>query len=136
MLYDVSYRDDNITRAINLKVGKPFSIWRRFKLKGIGSRRMVIHKISTSHKEKLHGFQDTIYSIIELRPKGIIVYINNGLQTLAWVVPFHLLTIQKARFISFHAEGQFIQYKSSYANIKSFVDKVFKMRYEALRAAS
>ena len=53
MIYDTSYYDQKITRAINTAVGKPFSLKERFKLKGIGSSRLVINEVSKDIKEKL-----------------------------------------------------------------------------------
>ena len=46
MLVNVSYNNKQIDRKITQQVGKPYSLIERFKLKGIGSPKLIITKTS------------------------------------------------------------------------------------------
>ena len=87
-IYNISYTDRETERLINTELGNPYSLLHKIKLNGIGSRRMIIENFSTNMKHlvlKVSGIQ---YANIELRPKGIIIHINQGVYTYAWTVPF------------------------------------------------
>jgi len=94
-------------------VGKRFNLLDRFKLKGIGSKRMVIEKVSLNLRQYLNTIADINYANIELRPAGILIHINKGLQTYTWVLPYYQLVIYKSDGSSIHGQGRFINFKNN-----------------------
>ena len=65
-----------------------------------------------------------IYSNIELRLKGIIVYIAEGLNRFSWVIPYYQLVVYKTPNYSIHSNGNFIRFSND-LNIKENL-KFFK----------
>lgn len=110
MLVNVSYNNPEVTKKINAMVGEPFGIIERFKRKGIGSRRGVIVEASLQIEREFHGTGNVRYCTIELRPKGILIHFRKRLEAMAWVVPFHQLSIfQNGDNFSLHAAGEFVR---------------------------
>ena len=73
-----------------------------------------------------------IYSNIEIRPGGVIVYIAEGLNRYSWVIPYYKLVIYKTPNYSIHSEGDFIRFSND-LNIKENL-KFFKklLKYKIL----
>ena len=111
-------------------VGKPFTLYQAFKMGGIGSKRMSIDKTSENIHFVLNNVSDINYSNIELRPDGIIIMINRGLDSYHWVVPYRQLVIYKTKKLSIHAQGKFITFKNnrSYKENKKFIDKMIELK--------
>jgi len=111
-------------------VGKPFTLYQAFKMGGIGSKRMSIDNTSENIYHLLNSTSDINYSNIELRPNGIIVMINKGLERYHWVIPFRQLVIYKTDKLSIHAQGKYITFKNnkSYKENKKFIDKIIDMK--------
>ena len=118
-LYNLSYSDKETDKLINDEMGKPYSLIKKIKLKGMGSRRMIIEHFSDDMKHltlKVSGIQ---YANIELRPKGLIVHINQGIYTYAWTVPFFRLSIYNGDYFTVHGNGNFIQFNKEKVGRKS-----------------
>lgn len=134
MIVDSTYTNKDDKILINDLVGKSYSFLKSFKLGGIGSKRMIIDKVSPSLKQYTNKISDINYANIELRPKGIIIYINKGLQTFSWAIPFYQLVIYKANGSSIHAQGHFIHFKNNrtFKENKGFFDKLLdeKVKYD------
>ena len=113
-------------------VGKPFTLYQAFKMGGIGSKRMSIDNTSENIYHLLNSTSDINYSNIELRPNGIIVMINKGLERYHWVIPFRQLVIYKTDKLSIHAQGKYITFKNnkSYKENKKFIDKIIDMKLD------
>ncbi|GAB4229689.1 MAG: hypothetical protein Tsb0034_01370 [Ekhidna sp.] len=94
MIYDTSYTDKETTKAINQAVGNSFSFKERWKMGGIGSRRMQITKISENYKNLLNAAHYVTNANIELRPKGIIIHFRHKLQAYSWVMPYASLVVE------------------------------------------
>ena len=80
-IYNISYKDKETDKLINEEMGDAYSLIKKLQLGGIGSRRMVIEHFSENMnhlKLKVSGLQ---YGNIEIRPKGIILHINQGIYT-------------------------------------------------------
>ena len=87
-LYNITYKNKETDEIINNQLGKAYNIIQKIKLKGIGSRRMIIENFShdmANLELKVSGIQ---YANIEIRPKGIIVHINQGIYTHAWTINY------------------------------------------------
>jgi len=106
------YKKGN-SELISDLVGKPFSFFDRLKMRGIGSKRMIIEKVSIHLKKYLNTVSDANYANIELRPGGILILINKGLQNFTWVIPYYQLVVYKANGSSIHAQGKFINFKNN-----------------------
>ena len=76
LLYNTTYKDNKIIQQINDLVGKPFNLWEAFKLKGVGSKRMIIDEVSPNLQAIVNRISDVNYGSLELRPKGVLIHIN------------------------------------------------------------
>ncbi|MGJ8593149.1 MAG: hypothetical protein ACSHXF_11405 [Aquaticitalea sp.] len=134
MILDTSYANKEHIEAINDLVGKPFGIIQSFKLKGIGSKRMMIEETSPNMKQYLNVVADVNYANLELRPKGVLIRINKGLKTFTWAIPYYQLVIYKTNGSSIHAQGRFIHFRNNktFKENKSFFDKLLneKINYD------
>ncbi len=129
-IYNITYKNKETDKIINEKMGNAYGIIEKIKLKGIGSRRLIIENFSPdiSHLElKVSGIQ---YANIELRPKGIIVHINQGIYTYAWTIKFYHLNIYNGDYLTIHGEGSFIQFNKdkSWKENKSFLQKLVSLK--------
>ena len=79
------------------------------RLGGIGSKRLIVEDLGENFKKMIQQKNDLIYSNIELRKKGIIVYIVEGQKRFTWVIPFYKLVVYKSRSFSIHSDGNFIK---------------------------
>ncbi len=91
MIFDTTYTDKEVTFEINKLVGKPFSFWKRIKLGGIGSHRIIVASTSESLQPYINPGHSTNYVNFELRPNGTIIHLKHRTQTYAWAIPFKQL---------------------------------------------
>jgi len=105
-------------------VGKPYSLIQAIKRRGVGSKRMIVDKVSPNLNSILNTVSDLNYANIEMRKNGILIHITKGLKNFTWAIPFyHLvlyktdgiyhLVLYKTDGISIHAQGKFIHFKKS-----------------------
>jgi len=115
-------------------VGKTFTFIESIKMKGIGSKRMIINDVSPNLKSYMNTVSDVNYANIELRKSGILIYINKGLQNFTWAIPYYQLVMYKTNGASIHAQGKFVQFKNSitFKENKSFFKKMLddKIKYD------
>lgn len=132
MIVKTTYKDNETKKLIDTQLGKSFSLLKRIKLKGIGSKRMIIHDTSPKLKSYLNTVGDLNYGNIELRPKGILVHIHKKLDNYSWIIPYYKLNIYAASFFSIHADGNFIQFKKNklFVENKSFIEKMIDKKNE------
>lgn len=95
MLKNLSYKDPKIEKEINSLVGNEFSIFERLKLNGTGSQKMYIKKCDNKIYELLRNDYELSICNIEIRPKGIIIYIKSNLETYGLIIPYYKLIIFK-----------------------------------------
>jgi hypothetical protein len=135
MILETTHTNKDQTKLINDKVGKPFGLMQSIKLKGIGSKRMMIADVSPNMKHYLNSIDDVNYANLELRPIGVLIRINKGLKNYTWVIPYYQLVIYKTNGSSIHAQGKFIQFRenTTFKENKAFFDKLLdeKVKYEA-----
>lgn len=132
MILDTTYYSKEHKELIEDIVGKPYSLLQSLKLKGIGSKRLMIDDVSPNMKQYLNKVSDINYANIELRPKGILIHINKGLKTFSWIIPFYHLVIYKTNGSSIHAQGKFIHFKNNinFRENKSFFKKLLNAKVE------
>ena len=131
-LYNITYKNKETEKEINVEMGKPFGLIEKLKLGGIGSRRMIIENFSEDIKNlklKVSGIQ---YANIELRPNGIIVHINQGIYTHAWTIPYFRVSVFNGDFFTIHGGGSHIKFnkEKSWKENKEFLQKIVKLKSE------
>lgn len=134
MILDSTYKNKEEKKIIEDLVGKPFSFLEAFKMRGVGSKRMIIDGVSPNLETYLNTIADANYANIELRKKGILIFINKGLKNFTWIIPFYQLIIYKTNGASIHAQGKFIHFKNNktFKENKRFFDKMLneKIKYD------
>ena len=94
-------------------MGKPYSLIQAIKRRGVGSKRMIVDKVSPNLNSILNTVSDLNYANIEMRKKGILIHITKGLKNFTWAIPFYHLVLYKTDGMSIHAQGKFIHFKKS-----------------------
>ncbi|WP_369993707.1 hypothetical protein [Winogradskyella sp.] len=126
MIINTTHHNPEHEQIIDDLIGRPFSLVQKLKLKGIGSKRMIIDEVSPNMQSMMNKVSDINYANIELRPKGILVRIIQGLKNFAWIIPYYQLVIYKTNGSSIHAQGRFIHFRNSktFKENKKFFDKL------------
>ncbi len=134
MILDSTYTNKEHKNMINDLVGKPFSFMESWKMGGVGSKRMIVSEVSPNLKQYLNEVSDINYANIEMRPGGIILYINKGLKNFTWIIPYYQLVMYKTNGASIHAQGKFVQFKNNktFKENKKFLKKLMdaKVKYD------
>ena len=132
MIINSTYSDKTNEELINSIVGQRYSLLQNLKLRGIGSKRMMIAQVSPNLQTLVNLVADINYANIELRPDGILVLINKGLSNYTWVIPYYKLHVYKTEGFSIHADGKFIQFKQNnlLKENRSFLQKMLKIKEE------
>ncbi|MGC1204791.1 MAG: hypothetical protein WA839_07885 [Flavobacteriaceae bacterium] len=134
MILNSTYKNKEEKQILEDLVGRSFSFFESFKMKGIGSKRMIVNDVSPNLKQYLNTVSDVNYANVELRSGGILIYINKGLQNFTWAIPYYQLVIYKTNGASIHAQGKFIHFKNSktFKENKAFFNKMLdeKVKYD------
>ena len=126
MILNNNHNDSEIRRQVDEALGKPYSLLERIKQGGIGSGRLLIHDASEPLANCLAKDHDLKYASMELRPKGIILYLRNKINEYMWIIPYYKLSIYKSDWFSVHADGMRMRFhvKSVYPYNAKFVSKL------------
>jgi hypothetical protein len=134
MILNTTHYNPEHKQIINVLIGSSFSLVQKLKMKGVGSGRMIIDKVSPNMQSMINKVSDINYTNIELRSKGILVMINKGLKNYTWIIPYYQLAINKINGYSIHAQGKFVHFKNNkmLRENKKFFDKLLneKLRYD------
>ena len=134
MILDTTYNDKSNDALIDDLVGKPFGLIQAIKMKGIGSKRMMIDEVSPNMKQYMNTVSTINYANLELRPFGLLIRINKGLQNFTWAIPYYHLVIFKTNGSSIHAQGKFIKFRTNinFRENKPFFEKLLdqKVKHE------
>tara|TARA_B110000046_G_scaffold146895_1_gene154390 strand:- start:953 stop:1384 length:432 start_codon:yes stop_codon:yes gene_type:complete len=130
MIFSTTHTNKEAKELTNDLLGLPFSFYQSLKMGGIGSKRMIIEETSQNIVDYTNKISDVNYANIELRPEGIIVLLNKGLNNYNWVIPFRQLVIYKTDRLSIHAEGKYICFKNNmlYKENKKFIAKMIDLK--------
>ena len=130
MIFSTTHTNKEAKELTNYLLGLPFSFYQSLKMGGIGSKRMIIEETSQNIVDYTNKISDVNYANIELRPEGIIVLLNKGLNNYNWVIPFRQLVIYKTDRLSIHAEGKYICFKNNmlYKENKKFIAKMIDLK--------
>ena len=130
MLFNTTYKNKDAEATITNLIGKRYTFFESIKLKGTGSKRMIIDAVSIGFKSIMNTVSDVNYGNIELRSKGIIIQINKGLKNYSWAIPFYQLHIYKTNGYSIHAQGNYVRFKTDklYRENKLFLDRILELK--------
>ncbi|MEH6538303.1 MAG: hypothetical protein V7719_18035 [Psychroserpens sp.] len=130
MILDSTNTNKEHKQIINDLIGKPYSFFEMLKMSGVGSKRMIIENVSPNLNQHINKVSDLNYANIELRPSGILIYINKGLKNFTWVLPYYQLAVYKTNGASIHGQGKFIHFKknTTFKENKSFFDKLLNAK--------
>jgi hypothetical protein len=113
LVLDTTYYNKEHKLLFNNLVGKPYNLFESIKRRGVGSKRMIVDKVSPNLNSILNTVSDLNYANIEMRKKGILIHITKGLRNFTWAIPFYHLVLYKTDGMSIHAQGKFIHFKKS-----------------------
>lgn len=134
MLLNTTHTNKENNKLIDDIVGKPFSLIQSIKMRGVGSKRMIVDEVSPNMASILNTVSDTNYGNIELRPIGILIHITKGLQNFTWAIPYYQLVVYKINGSSIHSNGKFIHFRNNktFNENKKFFDKLMneKIKYD------
>jgi hypothetical protein len=132
MIFNTTHKNKETAAAIDNLVGNSYSFFEAIKMKGIGSKRMMIIDVSQGFKNVMNTISDINYANIEIRKKGVLVHINKGLKNYSWAIPFYQLYTYKTDGFSVHAQGNFVRFKSNklLKENKKFIDKLAELKVE------
>ena len=132
MIFNSTHTDKEKELEVEKLIGKKYSLFSSIKFNGIGSKRLIIKETSPKFKKIIIQKNDLIYSNIELRCRGIIVYIAEGLNRFSWVIPYYKLVIYKTPNYSIHSDGNFIRFSNN-LNLKENQKFFKKLNHHQLR---
>ena len=112
MIFNSTYSDIEKDIETSSLVGKKYNLIKSIRLGGIGSKRLIVEELGINFKKLIQQKNDIIYSNIELRNKGIIVYIVDRQKRFTWVIPFYKLVIYKTPSYSIHSDGNYIRFSN------------------------
>ena len=124
MIFNSTYTDKEKELEVEKLIGKKYGLISSIRLNGVGSKRLIVQETSQNLKKIIIQKSDLIYSNIEIRAGGVIVYIAEGLNRYSWVIPYYKLVIYKTPNYSIHSEGDFIRFSNN-VNVKENL-KFFK----------
>ncbi len=130
MLKNISYNNSKIFDQINDYVGKPYTIFQRIRIGGIGSSKLIINKADSKISNLLNLDNNINKCNIEIRPKGIIIRFRSLLETYGLIVPFYKLKLfkGKANEYSIYNDNYFIKIEVNKKNEHDFFKKITKMK--------
>ncbi|TBM98525.1 hypothetical protein EYD45_16325 [Hyunsoonleella flava] len=134
MILNTTHPNREHKQLLEYLVGRSFTILESLKMKGVGSKRMIVGEVSPNMQSYLNSVSDINYANIELRKSGILIFINKGLQNFTWAIPYYQLVMYKTNGASIHAQGKFIHFKNNktFKENRSFFKKMLdeKIRYD------
>jgi hypothetical protein len=132
LVLDTTYYNKEHKELFDNFVGKPYTFFEAIKRRGVGSKRMIIDKVSSNLNPILNTVSDLNYANIEMRKNGILIHITKGLRNFTWAIPFYHLVLYKTDGISIHAQGKFIHFKKSrnYYENKNFLRSLLKEKVQ------
>ena len=130
MIFNSTYSDPEKDIEVDKIIGKKFNLIESILMGGIGSKRLILESFSIKFEDYIKDGFDLNYVNIELRKKGIKVFITNRLNRITWVVPYYRLVIYKTPFFSIHSNGSFLKFsnKLNHKENLSFFRKLVKIK--------
>jgi len=133
MILETTYNYKELRDEIREVVGKPISFFKRLRMGGNGSQRLVVIEAFDDLEKLLLVDNRSKFCNIEIREKGIILHFRSRLETFAWVVPFHLLSIFKSdNSFSVFCGADFVRLKAAHNSLlnQKFIKKILDSKAE------
>jgi len=132
LVIDTTYYNKEHKSIIDQFVGESYNLWEAIRRGGVGSKRMIVEKLSPNLDHITNTTSDINYANIELRKRGVLIHITKGLKNYTWAIPFYQLVFYKTNFTSIHAQGKFIHFKNSkmFKENKSFFKNLMNEKIE------
>ena len=130
MIFNSTYTDPEKDLEVDKIIGKKFNLIESIIMGGIGSKRLILDSFSVKFEDYIKDGFDLNYVNIELRKKGIKVFITNRQNRITWVIPYYRLVIYKTPFFSIHCKGSFLKFsnKLNHKENLSFFRKLVKIK--------
>lgn len=130
MILNTTYTNKDNDSLIDNLVGNSYGFLKRLQMRGIGSGRMIIEKVSPKLERALLNGPDLNYANIELRPKGILVRITRRLDNFTWIIPYYQLYTYRSKGFSIHGQGEFLKFRNDrfLKNNKEFIKKMINLK--------
>ena len=132
VILNTTYNSKEHKEIIQDLIGKSYSFLESVRMGGIGSKRMIIEDVSPNLDQYLNHVSGINYANIEMRPNGIIIYVNKGLQNFTWIIPYYQLVFYKTNGASIHAQGKFIHFRNNitYKENTAFFKKLLDVKVQ------
>ena len=79
MILNTTHYNADHKQLIADLIGDSYSLVQKWRLGGVGSKRMIVDEVSPNMQSLMNSVSDLNYANIELRPKGILILINKFL---------------------------------------------------------
>ena len=134
MVKNLSYNSKKTKTLLFEMVGRPLSLIERFKLRGIGSNKLVITDASKEIVDLLRLDNNINYCNIEIRKNGIIIRFRSLLETYGLIIPFYKLVIYKgeSKIYSFYKDNHYIKFLVDNNHTSFFIKKVIQLKINYL----
>ncbi len=94
-IFNVSYNDPKVERAVNSICGEAFGFWASIRMGGTGSQRFQLMDGPAELLELVDRMEDRRFASLELRTGGLLFRFRNRLEALA--VPLAWNTLAEVR---------------------------------------
>ena len=130
MIKNLSYNSKKNKALLFNLVGRSLSLIERFKLRGIGSNKLLITDASKDIIDLLRLDNNINYCNIEIRKNGIIIRFRSLLETYGLIIPFYKLVIYKgeSKIYSLYKDQYFIKVLIENKSTILFLKKVIKLK--------
>ncbi|WP_109829690.1 hypothetical protein [Reichenbachiella versicolor] len=131
MLLQVSYYSKQKEKIIEETIGKPFGLLRRFKMKGIGSQKLVVRSANPEITNLYLHQNGEIFTNIELRPKGIALWFRSRIDVYILMIPYYQLSVYRnGEYLNVYGGQWKVMLKPAHNQVinTKFLTKLFDIR--------
>ena len=134
MIFDTTYQRRRVRAAITEVTGRPFNLFERIRLKGIGSQKLLVRSSSPEIEERVCRKFNLKHCNIELRRKGIIIRFGSFSQTFAWTIPYRELSVVRncGQLTIYSKDGHFMSVTDAHGGKidATFLNKMMQFKAE------
>lgn len=130
MLLNLTENPEVNKKKVIEAVGDSFDEETRQKMGGVISGKFIIQFGSIDIFNLLVSNHGINTCTIELRPDGIIIRFNSGLENYALVIPYYKLKMYKGKEYSLYKDNHFIKIEADRQAVHDFMKKIRKHKGE------
>lgn len=137
-IFNTTYNERKINEAIAKLMGQRIPFLQRFRMGGIGSRRMVIEAHSPFFDDYVDAKHYLTYANFGLRPNGLMVHIHKRLNSYVWAIPYEALNMvaTEAGHIKIEAEEVYLLFRDGYKFNQDFMAKVLSLQTQYIKSGN